>query len=208
MLSIVRFLNMSDHAINFSGKSFMTRLSSVFFASLGIATLVACGGSSSDPADGYVGSWRSACFSYVGNNGNTYFKRVSSNFEKASPTSLNLTFSDTTAHADRACTNVLGAISNPTGGTVQLGPKASFLGTEVDSISVTSPTENLVGYMTANATQLFIVADAPNVVLSSWGVGSPNTRIEAKQAPATTLIKSIESNDGLAPAQPLSGYSR
>lgn len=186
----------------------MTRLSSVFFASLGIATLVACGGSSSDPADGYVGSWRSACFSYVGNDGNTYFKRETNNFAKASPTSLNVTFSDTTAHSDSACNNVLGAISNPPGGTVQLGPKASFMGTEVDSISAAFPTENLVGYMTANATQLFISADAPNVTLTGWGVGSPFTRIEAKQAPASTLIKSIGSSDGLAPAKPVSGYSR
>lgn len=186
----------------------MTRLSRVFFASLGIASLVACGGGSSDPADGYVGSWRSACYSYVGNDGNTYFARVTDNFEKASATSLNVTYSDSTAHADPACNNILGAISNPTSGTVQLGPKVSFLGTEVDSISIAYPTGNEVGYMTANATQLFIVADVPNVVLNGWGVGSPYSRIGAKSAPASALIKSIESSDGFAPAKPLSGYSK
>jgi hypothetical protein len=186
----------------------MSRLSRVFFASLGIATLVACGGGSSDPADGYVGSWRSSCFSYEGNDGKTYFKRVTNNFEKATATSLNVTFSETTAHSDPACNNVLGAIPNPASGTVQLGPKVSFLGTEVDSISAAFPSENLAGYMTANATQLFIIAVAPDITPTGWGVGSPFTRIEAKQATASTLFKSIGSTEGFAPAQPLSGYSR
>lgn len=185
----------------------MNRNFRVFFTLAGVAALSACGGGSSDPADGYVGSWRSACYSYVGNDGNTYFKRLTNNFAKASATSLNVTFSDSIAHSDPGCNNVLGAISNPSGGTVQLGPKASFLGTEVDSISVTFPSENLVGYMTANATQLFIIAEAPNVTLTGWGIGSPHTRLEAKQAPASTLIKSTGRSDGLEPAKPLSGYS-
>ncbi|MGS5086892.1 hypothetical protein ACVC7V_10300 [Hydrogenophaga sp. A37] len=185
----------------------MNRLFKLVLATVGVSVLAACGGGSSEPADAYVGSWRSACFSYVGNDGNTYFKRVTNNLTKASPTSLNTTYSDTTAHSDPACNNVLGAISNPTGGTIQLGPKASFLGTEVDSISLAFPTGNEVGYMTASATQLFLVAEKPNITPSGWGVGSPHTRIEAKQAPASALIKSVGSNDGVAPAKSLSGYS-
>ena len=186
----------------------MNRLSKMFFAAVGISILTACGGGSSEPADAYVGAWRSACYSYVGNDGNTYFARDTNNFTKASATSLNVTFSDSTAHADPACNNVLGAISNPAGGTVQLGPKASFLGGEVDSISATFPSRTLVGYMTVSGSQLFIIAEAPNIPLTGWGVGSPYTRTEAKQAPASALLKSIGGSDGLAPAKPLGGYSR
>lgn len=185
----------------------MNRLFKTLIATTGLTILAACGGGSSDPADGYVGSWRSACFSYQGNDGKTYFKRVTNNFEKATATSVNATFSDSTAYSDPACNNVLGAISNPASGTIQLGPKVSFLGTEVDSISVTFPSENLVGYMTANATQLFIIAVAPNETPTEWGVGSPYTKVEAKQGTASMLIKSVESDDGSAPAKPQSGYS-
>lgn len=186
----------------------MTRLSRTLIAAAGISILTACGGGSSEPADAYVGAWRSACYSYVGNDGNTYFKRLTNNFTKASATSLNVTFSDSTAHSDPACNNVLGLIPSPSGGTVQLGPKASFLGGEVDSISASFPSENLVGYMTVSGSQLFIIAEAPNVPLTGWGVGSPYTRTEAKLAPAPALIKSIGDGDGLAPANQRGGYSR
>lgn len=183
----------------------MSRLSNTLFATLGLSILAACGGGSSDPVDGYVGSWRSACFAYEGIDGNTYFKRLTNNFAKASPTSLEVSFTDSIAYADRGCNNVLGAIANPASGSVQLGPKASFLGTEVDTIAVTFPSENLVGYMTANATQLFITAEAPNITLTTWGVGSPYTRVEGKQAPAAVLVKST---DGWAPNRALAGYAR
>lgn len=186
----------------------MNRLSTMFFAAAGLLILSACGGGSSDPVDKYVGSWRSACFSYVGIDGKTYFQRETNTFTRASATSLNVTFSDTSAYSDPACNNVLGAISDAPDGTVQLGPKASFLDKEVDSISATFPTGNLVGYMTASATELFIIAEAPNVTLDAWGVASPFTRIQRKQAPASTLIKSIGRVGGASMAEPHSGYSR
>ncbi len=63
----------------------MSRLSNTLFATLGLSLLAACGGGSSDPVDGYVGSWRSACFAYVGNDGNTYYKRLTNHLAKASP---------------------------------------------------------------------------------------------------------------------------
>lgn len=186
----------------------MHRLSKTLFAATAVSILAACGGGSSEPVDLYVGAWRSVCYSYVGNDGNTYFKRQTNNFTKASATSLNVTFTDSIAHSDPACKNVLGVIPSPSGGTVQLGPKANFLGGEVDSISATFPSAKLVGYMTASTTQLFIIAEAPNVTLTGWGIGSPFTRVEAKQAPASVLSKSSENSDGLVPAKPLSGFSR
>ncbi|WP_157572027.1 hypothetical protein [Hydrogenophaga taeniospiralis] len=186
----------------------MNRLFKIFLASVGASALVACGGGSDDPVDMYVGTWRSACFPYVANNGNTYFARDTSSFTKASSTSLNATRSDTTAYSDSACNNVLAAISNGPNATIQLGPKASFLGAEVDTISMAFPTETHVGYMTANATQLFIIAEPPDVIPSGWGIGSPYTRMESKQASASTLTKTMESNDHLAPAKPLGAYFR
>lgn len=186
----------------------MNRLSKTLFAVAGISILAACGGGSSEPVDGYIGSWRSSCYSYVGNDGNTYFAKDTNNFSKASATSMNVTFTDSVAHADPACNNILGAISNPAGGTVQLGPKATFLGSEVDSISVTFPSRTLVGYMTANATQLFIIAEETNNGFSGWGVGSPFTRIESKLAPTPAMLKSTGIGDGVTPAKPLSGYAR
>lgn len=186
----------------------MNRLFKIFLATVGASVLAACGGGSDDPVDKYVGTWRSACFPYVANNGNTYFARETSSFTKASPTSLNATRSDTTAHSDSACSNVLGAISNGSDATIQLGPKASFLGAEVDTISVAFPSATYSGYMTANATQLFIIAEPPDVIPSGWGIGSPYTKFESKQAPASTLTKTMRSNDHLAPAKPLGAYSR
>lgn len=186
----------------------MHRSSLLILAATGALTLTACGGGSSEPVDGYIGSWRSACYSYVGNDGNTYFAKDTNNFSKASATSMNVTFTDSVAHADPACNNILGAISNPAGGTVQLGPKASFLGSEVDSISVSFPSGTLVGYMTANATQLFIIAEETNDGFTGWGVGSPYTRIDTRSAPTSPLLKSTGTSEGVTPAKPLAGYAR
>lgn len=186
----------------------MRRIAQCVLATLGLGLIASCGGGSNDPVDRYLGAWRSACYAYTGNDGNTYFKRLTNNFTKASPTSLNVSFSDSIAHSDSACNNILGAISNPAGGTVELGAKAEFLGAQVDSINASFPGEELVGYITVKDAQLFIIAELPNVALTGWGAGSPYTMAEGKQAAVNVLTKSAGSAESFAQARPASGYSK
>lgn len=75
-------------------------------------------------------------------------------------------------------------------------------------MSVTFPSRTLVGYMTANATQLFIIAEETNNGFTGWGVGSPYTRIDAKSASASPQLKSTGASEGVTPAKPLAGYAR
>lgn len=187
----------------------MNRLFKIFLASVGASALVACGGGSDDPADMYVGAWKSACFSYKAIDGKTYFQTRTFSLAKASATSLNGTHSNTLAHSDPACNDLLGAIPNDSNVTIQLGPKANVLGAEVDTISMAYPEAAYPGYMTANATQLFIVTtDKPDAIPMGWGKASPHTRIVSKQAVASPLPKDSGSNDHLVPANALGAYSR
>lgn len=186
----------------------MRRIARCALATLSLALIASCGGGSSDPVDRYLGSWSSACYPYKANDGNIYFKRLTNTFTKASPNSLKVSFSDSVAHADPACNQVLGAIGNPAGGTLQLGAKAEFLGEQVDAISASFPGEELVGYIMVKGTQLFIIADLPNVALTGWGVGSPYTRVEGKQAAMTALVKSEGSNGAFDAPLPTAGYAK
>ena len=187
----------------------MNSLFKIFLASVGTSALVACGGGSDDPVDMYVGAWKSACFSYRAIDGETYFQTRTFSLAKASATSLNGTHSNTLAHSDPACKNVLGAIPNDSDVTIQLGPKANILGTEVDTVSMAYPEAAYPGYMTANATQLFIVTTAtPDAIPLGWGKASPHTRIVGKQAEASSLPKDAGTSGHLVPANSLGAYSR
>lgn len=187
----------------------MNRLFKIFLASVGASVLVACGGGSDDPVDMYVGAWKSACFSYRAIDGKTYFQTRTFSLAKASATSLNGTHSNTLAHSDPACKNLLGPIPDAPNVTIQLGPKANVLGGEVDTMSMTYPDRAYPGYITANATQLFLViTNNPNEIPTGWGSASPYTRIQAKQAVASQLPKDAGSNDHLAPSNPLAADFR
>lgn len=187
----------------------MKRSFKISLTMVGVSILTACGGGSDDPVDIYVGNWKSACFPYRGNDGNTYFKTQSLSLTKASATSLNGTHHNTVAHSDPACKNVLGDIIGSASLTIQLGEKANVLGAEVDKVSIASPTATYPGYMTVNAAKLFIVATAtPDAIPTSWGKASPHTRIESKQAVAAPLSKDSGIKDHLAPENSLDAYSR
>lgn len=137
------------------------------------------------------------------------FKPAPSTWQKASATSLNGSDSNTLAHSDPACKNLLGAIPVIPNVTIQLGPKANVLGGEVDTMSMTYPDGAYPGYITANATQLFLVmTNNPNEIPTGWGSASPYTKIQAKQAVAPQLPKDAGSNDHLAPANPLAADFR
>ncbi len=188
----------------------MNRLFKIFLAMAGTAILAACGGGSDDPVDKYLGTWRSSCFSYVGNDGKTYFQTRSFNLARATSTSMNGTHSNTVAYSDPVCSNILGSIGNDVDVTIKLGPKANVLGGEVDSMSMTYRGTTYPGYMTANETQLFlVVTDSPEVIPSAWGTASPQTRIEAKRAVAPQVLRTFGNvDDHLIPANALAGYSR
>lgn len=187
----------------------MNRLFKFCLATAGTAILAACGGGSDDPVDMYLGTWRSSCFSYVGNDGKTYFQTRSFNLTKATSTSLDGTHSNTVAYSDPICSNILGSISNDANVTIQLGPKANVLGGEVDTISMTYPEGTYPGYMTANTTQLFLViTETSEEIPRSWGKASPHTRIEAKQAEAVPMSRASGIDDHLIPANALGAYAR
>lgn len=185
----------------------MSRTLSSCMITIGLSVLVGCGGGSSEPADIYLGAWKSSCHSYVGRDGKTYFKTYIADFSKTSPTSIKGVQSDSLAHSDPACRNVLGPIANSADVAIQLGPKATFLGSEVDTITFTLPDASFSGFMTANSTQLFFVTtNNPNETPSGWGASSPFQRVASGRSLKADLQESAATNDLLAPASPLDAY--
>ena len=174
-----------------------------------VALLTAClgGGGDDDPADMYVGSWKTNCFSYVAVDGNTYFLTYTFTLAKASATSLAGSHSDSVAHSDAACKNILGAIKDDGNITIQLGEKANVLGGQVDKMTLTSGSEARPGYITANATQLFtVVVDQPGQIPGGWGRASPYTKIASKHASGSPVTRAGNAAN-LAPVDRMNALS-
>ena len=149
-------------------------------AVLAVSVLTACGsGNSEDAADKYVGTWKSRCFSYKGSDGNTYYQTRKVSMDKVTGAELSASYSDSKAHSDSACTNLLGAISNSPTGKINIGAEEIFLGAQAHYIVYTNPTtgEARQGYMTTDGAQLhLVVSDVTGQKPGGWGNASPYTK--------------------------------
>jgi hypothetical protein len=150
-------------------------------AAVAVAGLAACGGGggSSEAADIYVGTWKSKCYSYTGNDGNTYYQTHKANFAKASAAELALTYTESKAHSDSACANSLGATSNSASARINLGTEEGFLGAPATYMvyTIAATGEARQGYIKADATQLlFVVSDATGQKPGGWSRTSPYTK--------------------------------
>jgi hypothetical protein len=149
-------------------------------AAVAISALAACGGGgSSDVADTYVGTWKSKCFSYTGNDGNTYYQTLKLNLAKVAAAELAGSYSETKAHSDSACANSLGAINNAPAVKINIGVEEAFLGAPAHYMVYTNATtgEARQGYLKADSTQLLlVVSDASGQKPAGWGKASPYTK--------------------------------
>jgi hypothetical protein len=148
-------------------------------AVLAAATLVACGGGeSSDVADTYVGTWKSKCFSYTGNDGNTYYQTLKLSLAKAAAAELAASYSEAKAHSDAACANSLGSINNPSPVKINLGSEEAFLGSPARYMVYTFASgEARQGYIKTDGTQLrLVVSNASGEKPGGWGDASPYTK--------------------------------
>ncbi len=141
-------------------------------------TLAGCGGGNDDPADIYVGTWKSQCYSYVANNGGTYYTVKTGVNTKNSATEFTRVVPNSNAYTDAACSNLVGT-GVVTQGTFKytIGAKATFLGQSVDTytgVTVASGTFDK-GYMTANSTNLYIASNNTTEP-SGWAPASPYTK--------------------------------
>jgi hypothetical protein len=187
----------------------MRQIAQCVLATLGMALIASCGGGdgSNDPADVYTGAWKSACFAYRGNDGFIYFQTRTVTLRKNSPTSLKGKNSDTVAFADSACTTVLGPISDYPDITIELGPKGTVFEEEADTITLTDPTGTFPGYMKSTGSQLFVVTtSSANVRPVRWGLSSPHTRLQPKQAALSTPAERVPADRPFSPRSPQSGY--
>jgi hypothetical protein len=158
----------------------MKNILKLSLAAVAIAALSACGGGgSSDAADVYVGNWKSNCFAYTGNDGNTYYKTTIGNFAKSSAAEILVTYSTTKAHSNSSCTNVLGTITDPVAIKLNIGATTSFLGANANAIvyTIVSTGEARQGFIAADATKLnLVVTDATGARPTGWGASSPFTK--------------------------------
>jgi hypothetical protein len=146
-----------------------------------IAILTAC--YEEKPIDKYTYSWRSMCFSYVANDGNTYFTkriRTFSNSQSNRVLDLDVTSKYDYAFYDAACTQSVGtSASNEVNyAKVTLDGQTTFLGQAVDSgVWVEASTgEVFSAYMNADAKQMYFVTFKSGETPSAWGVLSPYTK--------------------------------
>jgi hypothetical protein len=158
----------------------MANILKLSLAAVAIGVLAACGGGggdSSEVADVYVGTWKSACYSTNSNTGTVYTKRVRT-LSKTNATELASTTSLDSVFSDAACvTNVGFWIDNPpTIAKYVLGAKAQFLGANTDTYvqTIAATGASFTGYMVANGAQLnmadAVTGSAPP---TGWGIYSP-----------------------------------
>jgi hypothetical protein len=146
-------------------------------SALSVATLAACGsGGSDEPADKYVGKWLSKCYSYVAQNGNTYYTRQLVNMVKESAGVLQASSTAENAYADGACSNLLSTFSSPYNNhKINLGKETTFAGIKAEVISYTNLVTNLSypGFAASDNNQFFIVTYDVGNFPSGWGRGAP-----------------------------------
>ena len=144
---------------------------------MSIVTLAACGGGGSDePADKYVGKWLSKCYSYVAQDGNTYYTRQLVNMVKESAGVLQASSTAENAYSDGACSNLLSTFSSPyNNNKINIGKETTFAGIKAEEIAYTDLVTNKAfpGFATADSTQYFIVTYNVGSFPSGWGKGAP-----------------------------------
>jgi hypothetical protein len=149
-------------------------------AAVAISALAACGGGgSSDVADTYVGNWKSNCFAYTGNDGNTYYKTTIANFAKSTAAEIIVTYNTTKAHSNSACTNFVATINDPVAVKINIGAATTFLGAASNDIvyTVISTGEARTGFISADTSKLnLVITDATGARPGGWGSSSPYTK--------------------------------
>jgi hypothetical protein len=141
-----------------------------------IASLVSCGeGGTEDPADKYVGTWKSVCYSpYPNNTSVIYYTRDTRTFTKTGPSDLAASRIFEQDFTDGTCTQKIIDQRFPTEySKFVIGSKATFLGQPVDAVTVTRSTgEVLTGYVTADKKQMLLASQTA----TSWSSYSPYTK--------------------------------
>jgi hypothetical protein len=158
----------------------MKKILKLSLATMAVAALTACGGGSSTPdaADLYVGTWKSKCFTYTGTDGQPHTETRKINLSKVSAAELNAVYTESTAFADTACKQSLGATGAPAGYKINIGAQESFLGAPADYAVFTFSTgEARQGYLKADSTTLLIVISDNSVTKpNGWSIASPYTK--------------------------------
>jgi len=134
-------------------------------------TIAGCGGSDSpaDAADAYVGTWKSQCFSWLGN-----YEVVTRTASKLSATQLVGTVVNTKKYSDAACTTLVSTDTTTESGVYTIGNKATFLGQTVDSYkydSSTTPGSGYSGFAVLNGSGLYVAASFTSEAPTAWWTG-------------------------------------
>ncbi len=163
----------------------MTNILKLSLAAVAIAALAACGGGgdSSDVADVYVGTWKSACYSFTNSSGGTSYSKRIRTISKSSATELAGSVIYDSIFSDGACTVLANRVwtdNSPILGKYVLGAKAQFLGANTDSYvfsNITTPGGTFSGYMVVNGAQMYLADTATgSAPPTGWGIYSPYTK--------------------------------
>ena len=144
-----------------------------------IAVLSACGDGASDVADAFQGNWKSKCFAYKAQDGNTYYQTSTMSLNKVSAAELTANFSNAVAHSDPACSNILGNITSASSIKISFGANTVFLGLQSKEIVATYQDGKAPrGYIAIDNERLFIVVtDDSGEKPFTWSRSSPYTKL-------------------------------
>ena len=97
---------------------------------------------------------------------------------KAAAAELAVSYSNSVAHSDSACTNILGTFTSSNSAKINIGADTTFLGAAAKAIVMTlSDGQARQGFITADATKLnYVVTDATGATPTGWGKASPYTK--------------------------------
>lgn len=156
----------------------MKNILKLSLAVMAIAALAACGGGGSDePADKYVGNWKSSCYESVSTSGTTFFYVNTYSVTKTSAGEVLFT-GTYAAHSDGKCANSAGS-GGLNGAQMNIGAETTFLGAKSDSIVRTNLVtgEALPGYATSDGNKMYLRTYTPGTSPTNWGSASPFSKI-------------------------------
>jgi hypothetical protein len=146
---------------------------------LSFGLLAACGGGGGgeEPADKYVGNWKSVCYPFTTTTGATSYTIQYLDFTKASAGELVGKAVYLNEYSDGACTKVVWTGRDEYARTLKVGNATTFLNKPAELIVLTVGSQSLPGYAAVENNQFNLVVYTPGGNLpASWGAASPFTK--------------------------------
>jgi hypothetical protein len=153
----------------------MKHILKLSLAAMTSVALMACGGSSEDIADKYVGDWKSGCQTQTGSDGSSAYFHSILFVTKTSAAEIYIK-NGFRQYSDSSCNSLISA-GFTTSKKISFGTETTFLGAKADNIVYTflgATNQTFLGYSSVNNSTWHLSLYAPGTnPTQAWSSDSP-----------------------------------